>query len=78
LRLGEDRLGADQARQPVVYHEESPGQPRIPDIWIDFGSADEAGAFLRLLRHNVWPSPQSAPALAGTPQTRILELCEQR
>jgi hypothetical protein len=45
---------------------------------LDFGTAEEAGAFLEFLRAKVWSSPQSAPALAGTPQTRILDLCEDR
>jgi hypothetical protein len=45
---------------------------------LDFGTAEEAGAFLEFLRAKVWSSPQSAPALAGTPQTRILDLCEER
>jgi hypothetical protein len=45
---------------------------------LDFGTAEEAGAFLEFLRTKVWSSPQSAPALAGTPQTRILDLCEER
>lgn len=43
---------------------------------LDFGTAEEAGAFLEFLHNKVWSSPQSAPALAGKPQTRILDLCE--
>jgi len=35
-------------------------------------------AFLEFLRTKVWSSSQSAPALAGAPQTRILDLCEER
>jgi len=33
---------------------------------------------LEFLRTKVWSSPHSAPALASTPQTRILDLCEDR
>jgi hypothetical protein len=35
-----------------------------------------AESFLRFLQANVWSSPGNAPALIGTPQTRILELTQ--
>jgi len=40
---------------------------------LDFQTAGEAARFLNFLRTRVWSSSQNAPALAGTPQTRILE-----
>jgi hypothetical protein len=40
---------------------------------LDFQTAGEAARFLDFLRTRVWSSSQNAPALAGTPQTRILE-----
>lgn len=40
---------------------------------LDFGTAEEAAAFLEILRTRVWPSPQLAPALVGEPRTAILE-----
>lgn len=40
---------------------------------LDFQTASEAEKFLRFLRSTVWSSPENAPALAGTPQTAILE-----
>ena len=40
---------------------------------LDFQTAGEAARFLDFLQTRVWSSSQNAPALAGTPQTRILE-----
>ncbi len=42
-------------------------------IDLDFDTTDEAKAFLRFLNTNVWAIPENAPALAGTPETMILE-----
>ena len=41
---------------------------------LDFETAAEASVFLAFLHDRVWSSADSAPALAGTPQTRILTL----
>lgn len=46
-------------------------------IELDFGTGDEAARFLEFLKSKVWASPATAPALVGTPQTRILDLVEQ-
>ena len=43
---------------------------------LDFQTVGEAEEFLDFLRTSVWTSAQNAPALAGTPQTRILELAD--
>lgn len=40
---------------------------------LDFDTVGEADKFLSFLQENVWTSSASAPALAGKPQTRILE-----
>lgn len=40
---------------------------------LDFQTVDEAEAFLRFLKDQVWATPGNAPALAGAPQTMILE-----
>jgi hypothetical protein len=40
---------------------------------LEFGTFDEASAFLRFLKEQVWVIPENAPALAGTPATMILE-----
>jgi hypothetical protein len=42
-------------------------------IDLDFQTAGEAERFLDFLRTRVWSSSDDAPALAGAPQTRILE-----
>jgi hypothetical protein len=68
-------------RQSGVKHHrilQPAGDPAYIVVNLDFSTAEEAGAFLDFLRAKVWSSPQSAPALAGTPQTRILDLCEER
>jgi hypothetical protein len=39
---------------------------------LDFATADQAQRFEQFLRTSVWPAPDNAPALAGTPVTRIL------
>ncbi|MFU8871753.1 hypothetical protein [Micromonospora sp. SL4-19] len=51
--------------------------PRYVLIQLDFGTSDEAITFRDLLTTRVWSTPANAPALIGTPQTRILELIEQ-
>jgi hypothetical protein len=48
--------------------------PQYVVVELDFGSRDEAEGFLDKLRQNVWSSPDVAPALAGSPETRIIEL----
>ena len=45
-------------------------------IDLDFDTIAEAKDFLETLRERVWSSRQNAPALVGTPQTRILETVE--
>jgi hypothetical protein len=47
--------------------------PRYVVIDLDFGTLREAETFLRFLKTQVWGVPGNAPALAGSPQTRILE-----
>jgi hypothetical protein len=40
---------------------------------LDFDTIDAAEDFLDVLKERVWSSRDSSPALAGDPQTRILE-----
>lgn len=47
--------------------------PAYVVIDLDFDTTDEATAFLGFLRTKVWTIPENAPALAGTPETMILE-----
>ncbi len=44
----------------------------------DFDSAQEAEAFLDIMRTRVWSDPEKAPAKVGVPLTRIVELVETR
>ena len=41
-------------------------------IDLDFATVDQAQQFQRFLRTRVWSTPDNAPALAGSPVTRIL------
>ena len=47
--------------------------PTYVVIDLDFDTTDEAEAFLRFLNTNVWAIQDNSPALAGTPETMILE-----
>lgn len=47
-------------------------------IDLDFDTTEEAQAFLEILQEEVWPSRDNAPALVGTPRTRILETVESK
>jgi hypothetical protein len=47
-------------------------------IDLDFDSTVEAERFLDFLVTKVWSSPENAPALVGTPRTRLLESVEGR
>ena len=42
-------------------------------IDLDFATVDQAQQFQRFLRTRVWSTPDNAPALAGSPVTRILQ-----
>ena len=46
-------------------------------IELDFTTGEEASTFLDFLTARVWTTPANAPALVGTPQTRILDLVDQ-
>lgn len=54
-------------RQPV-------DDPKYLTLDLEFDTAGQAEAFAGFLHKQVWSSPASAPALAGAPHTRILEL----
>jgi hypothetical protein len=47
-------------------------------IELDFGTGEEASKFLDFLTNKVWSTPANAPALVGTPQTRLLDLIDQQ
>ena len=54
-------------RQPV-------DDPKYLMLDLEFDTAGQAEAFAGFLHQHVWSSPTSSPALAGAPQTRILDL----
>lgn len=54
-------------RQPV-------DDPKYLMLDLEFDTAGRAEAFATFLRQHVWSSPASSPALAGSPQTQILDL----
>jgi hypothetical protein len=54
-------------RQPV-------DDPQYLMLDLEFDRAGQAEAFATFLHQHVWSSPTSSPALAGAPQTRILDL----
>ena len=45
-------------------------------IELDFDDAASATGFLNFLEAVVWATPANSPALAGSPQTRILQTVE--
>jgi hypothetical protein len=52
--------------------------PRYVVIDLDFETTTKAEAFLEFLQTKVWASSENAPALVGTPHTKILEPAESR
>lgn len=66
------------ARQQAGVRRHSVRRPvddqRYVLVELDFDTVAEAERFLGFLRTNVWASPSAAPALAGAPQTRIVEV----
>lgn len=73
-RAAFDRF-AERRRQGGVSAERIQ-QPVDDDHYVlvdlDFPTRAQAEEFLGLLESTVWASPESSPALAGTPRTRIL------
>lgn len=67
---------ADVRREAGVraLHVQQPvGDPNYVVIDLDFDTTDHAEAFLQFLESKVWATPETSPALAGTPLTMILE-----
>ena len=50
------------------------GDPAFLTLDLEFDSAGQAEAFAAFLHRRVWSSPESSPALAGKPSTRILDV----
>jgi len=58
-------------RQPVE-------DPKYLMLDLEFDTQGQAESFADFLHDRVWSSPASSPALAGRPQTRILDLRRQQ
>ena len=73
-KLAFDRFGAMRGAAGVRSHliRRPVDDPCYVVVDLEFDTAEEAAAFLEVLRARVWAQPATSPALAGTPVTRIL------
>lgn len=69
---GRERSGVRSYRvlQPI-------DDPNYVLIDLDFSSTSDAQAFLAKMRE-IWQSPTAAPALAGSPQAKIVKVMESK
>jgi hypothetical protein len=69
-RFGDARreagVQAERVQRPI-------DNPDYVVIDLDFDTTDEAERFLQFLKTQIWGIAENAPALAGTPETMILE-----
>jgi hypothetical protein len=70
-----DRLAAARTNAGVQAHRvlHPVGDPSYIVVDLDFTTTDEAQRFLAFLQDNVWSSAANSPALAGAPQTKLLQ-----
>lgn len=69
-RFAEARAQAGVRAQRVQHPVDDPNYIVID---LDFSTTAEARRFIAFLENRVWSSAESAPALAGTPQTKLLQ-----
>jgi hypothetical protein len=66
----------EEARQKAGVRAQRVWQPVDDDTYIyislDFDSVDQASRFKQFLETTVWASAEASPALAGTPNARVL------
>jgi hypothetical protein len=74
-RFAEARAKAGVRAQRVLHPVDDPNYIVID---LDFTTTEEATRFLAFLQNSVWSSTDSAPALAGTPQTKLLQAAAAR
>ncbi len=72
-RFADVRRDAGVRAQRVQRPVDDPGYVVID---LDFDSTEEAQGFLRFLKTRIWGVPENSPALAGTPETMVLEAAE--
>lgn len=72
-----DRFGEARQKAGVMSHRirRLVGDPHYLVIELDFSAQEEAESFRQFLHDVVWANRDASPALAGAPQTRILEPC---
>jgi len=70
-----DRFAQIRADAGVRAHrvQRPVDDPRYVVIDLDFDSPAEAQRFLAFLQEKVWSTRENSPALAGAPQTKILQ-----
>ncbi len=70
-----ERFAGFRTQSGVLAHrlQRPVDDPHYIVIDLDFDTTAEAERFLEFLHTKVWASPENAPALVGTPQTKILE-----
>ncbi len=75
-----DRFAAVREQAGVRRHrlQRPVDDPRYIVIDLDFDTTEQAETFLHLLRTKIWSIPDNAPALTGTPQTKILQPIENQ
>lgn len=74
-RFAEQRLHAGAVHHRILRPVDDPD---YIVIHLDFGTADQARGFLAFLHGTVWSTPANAPALGGTPLTRILDVADEQ
>jgi hypothetical protein len=68
--IGEIRRRAGVTAEAVRHPE---GDDRYVVVDLEFDTSEHAHAFLHFLETQIWAVPENAPALAGTPEARVLE-----
>jgi hypothetical protein len=74
-RLAAARANAGVQAQRVLHPVDDPSYIVVD---LDFPTTDEAQRFLAFLQDNVWSSAAKSPALAGTPQTKLLQAASSK
>ncbi len=74
-RMAEARANAGVTAQRVLRPIDDPYYIFVD---LDFTTSEEAQQFLAFLESKVWSANDNAPALAGTPQTKLLQQAAAR
>jgi hypothetical protein len=69
-----DRKGSGVRAYQIYRRTDDPNYIAVD---LEFGSLSEAESF-KLALQELWRSPQAAPALAGTPRVRIVDMVERK